>query len=220
MSATEPVRREIIGLYGGSFDPVHAGHIALVRSAEVALRLTQVRLIPSAVSWQKPGQRTPAEHRRNMLQAAIAAWPHWRVDNIEIDRGGASYTIDTLESLRADLGPQVALVLLMGSDQLHNLATWHRYEDILSFAHIAVTQRERVGLSNFPAPVEALVQKHGRDALSDQPAGSLVFFRMPAVPVSSTKLRQSLANGEPVNDLLPQPVLDYIRTHHLYCGAN
>ena len=118
--------------------------------------------------------------------------------------------------LRATLGPQVALVLLLGSDQLHNLATWHRYDELLSLAHIACTQRERVRIENLPAEVEALVSAHGRDALPDSPAGSIVFFGMPPVPVSATVLRQQLARGERPRELVPPTVLDYIEFHHLY----
>lgn len=208
--------RERIGLLGGTFDPVHVGHTALARSAEVALKLTAMRLIPSGNSWQKSGQRTPAEHRRQMLELATTDHPHWTIDSREIKRGGASYTVETLESLREELGPDPALVLIMGSDQLHNLSTWHRYEEILTMAHIAVTQREQVGLSDFPAEIEALLSRHGRDSIADAPGGNIVFFRMPPVAVSSTGLRRALANGDPVDNLLSPDVVSYINEHQLY----
>lgn len=215
----QPAGRERVGLFGGSFDPVHVGHTALARSAEVALRLTSMRLVPSGQSWQKPEQQTPPEHRRAMLALATADQPNWLIDSREIDRGGASYTIDTLESLRADLGSDPALVLIMGSDQLHNLATWHRYKDMLQLAHIAVTQREQVRLDDLPPEVESLLSHHGRDALDDTPAGSITFFRMPPVAVSSTRLRQALADNEPVDNLLSPAVFAYIKEHQLY-GVN
>ena len=214
-----PAGRERIGLLGGTFDPVHVGHTALARSAEVALKLTGLRLIPTGQSWQKSGQRTPALHRREMLELATAAHPHWIIDDREIQRGGASYTVETLESLRADLGSEPALVLIMGSDQLHNLPTWHRYEEILTLAHIAVTQREQVRLNDFPDAVESLLTQHGRDALEDAPGGNIVFFRMPPVAVSSTGLRKALASGEPVNNLMSPAVVSYINEHQLY-GTN
>lgn len=211
-----PAGRARIGLFGGAFDPPHVGHVALARSAQVALKLTAMRMIPSGQSWQKPGQRTPAEHRQAMLSLAIASEADWTVDTREIDRGGPSYTIDTLESLRAELGNEAALVVLMGSDQLHNLTTWHRYQDILRLAHIAVTQREQIGLQAFSPDVDALLDRHGRDALPDAPGGSIVFFRMPAVAVSSTALRRALASGESVSDLVEPAVLAYIQQHQLY----
>lgn len=213
---TSNARLERIGLIGGSFDPPHVGHIALAKAAEVALGLDQLRFIPTGQSWQKAAQATPAEHRLAMLRAALPAHPNWRIDTREIERGGASYTIDTLESLRNELGPNVALVMILGSDQLHNLATWHRWRELLRHCHIAATQRERVVLHDFPPEVEALLQTHGRDALSDAPAGEIVFFRMPAVPVSATRLRAALADGEPTDGLLPPAVIDHIRRHHLY----
>ncbi|MGB7183562.1 MAG: nicotinate-nucleotide adenylyltransferase [Burkholderiaceae bacterium] len=216
---TDHPARQVIGLFGGSFDPVHVGHIAFMRSAETALRLTAMRLIPSGNSWQKPGQQTPPEHRRAMLELATAKYANWVIDGQEIDRGGASYTVQTLESLRAELGSEAALVLLIGSDQLHNLATWHRYEDLLGLAHIAVTQREQIPLHSFPPAIEQLLQTHGRDALDDAPCGNIVFFRMPAVAVSSTQLRKALALHQPVDNLLDPAVLDYIRQHQLYSAG-
>ena len=206
----------VIGLFGGSFDPVHTGHIALARSAQVARKLTHMRLLPSGNSWQKPDQKTPGHHRLAMLQLALADEPDWQVDDQEVVRGGNTYTVETLESLRAELGEHVSLVLIMGSDQLHNLASWHRYDDILKFAHIAVTQREQVELQDFSDPIEQLLTAHGADALPAAPAGSIVFFRMPAVAVSSTRLRAALSANEPVQGLLAPAVLDYIHQHQLY----
>lgn len=206
----------VIGLFGGSFDPVHTGHIALARSAQVALKLTQMRLLPSGNSWQKKDQKTPAQHRLAMLRLALTEEPSWQVDDQEIVRGGNTYTVETLESIRTELGDQASLILLMGSDQLHNLASWHRYQDILKFAHIAVTQREQVRLQDFPAEVEQLLTNHGTDALPDAAAGNIVFFRMPAVAVSSTRLRAALMANEPVQGLLAPAVLDYIHEHRLY----
>lgn len=214
---TEPPQaRPRIGLLGGTFDPVHIGHLALARAARVALRLDEVWLIPTGQPWQKGPDITPASHREAMASMAAHAEPWMRLDSREVRRPGLTYTVDTLAEIRAQLGPSVCLVLLMGSDQLRNLATWHRFETLLQLAHIAVTQREQIPLSDLPAVVERLVQQHGRDALPDAPSGSLVFFRMPAVPVSATVLRRQLATGLRPVELLPPGVLDYIDRHGLY----
>ncbi|MEZ5739467.1 MAG: nicotinate (nicotinamide) nucleotide adenylyltransferase [Burkholderiaceae bacterium] len=205
-----------IGLFGGSFDPIHVGHLALLRAAEVALDLSRIILMPTGRSWQKSGQRTPAGDRLAMTRLAVRGHDRWEVDDREVRRDGPSYTVDTLRSLRAELGPDVVLVLLLGSDQLHNLHTWDRHTELFELANLAITRREQVALRDFPPPVEALVVKHGRDALSGSPAGELVFFSMPAAPVSSTRLRQALAAGEPVAELIPAAVLDYIRLNGLY----
>ncbi|MEN9316960.1 MAG: putative nicotinate-nucleotide adenylyltransferase, partial [Pseudomonadota bacterium] len=105
---------------------------------------------------------------------------------------------------------------LIGSDQLRNLATWHRWRELLDQVHIACTQRERISLADLPEEIEALVRAHGRQSLPDAPSGAVVFFSMPPVPVSATALRAQLARGEPVRELVPAAVLDYIETNGLY----
>jgi len=216
-SASMPPR---CGLLGGSFDPIHVGHLALARAAQAALRLTGMIFMPTGQSWQKKQQRTPGEHRLAMVQAALAstdgAAHGWQADDREVLRDGPTYTIETLKSLRQEMGPEAAIVLLMGSDQLQNLATWHQYDRLLDYCHIAATQREQVNLHTFPPPVEALLTAHGKEALSHSPAGDIVFFRMPAVPVSSTRLRGQLARGDSFPELLPDGVGDYINQHQLY----
>lgn len=211
---SSPRRR--IGLFGGTFDPIHVGHLALGRTAIDAFRLDELRLIPTGRSWQKDAAGASAEQRLEMARLAVADLPGFVVDDREVRRGGASYTIDTLRGLRDELGPQPLLLLLLGSDQLHNLHTWQGWQSLLDYAHIGVTQRERVALAGFPAPVEALLAERGRDALPDAPAGTIVFFGMPPVPVSATALRRQLANGDAPAELVPPRVLDYIRMHHLY----
>jgi nicotinate-nucleotide adenylyltransferase len=220
-----------VGLLGGSFDPVHVGHLALGQAAAQALELDRMIVMPTGESWQKTSRRetgtahaqTPAQHRLAMMQIALnplaatrSQGCDWVADDLEVRRSGPSYTIDTLQALRERLGPDPALILILGSDQLQNLATWHRWRELLDFAHIAATQRERVPLADLPAPVEHLVRRRGSQVLSDAPAGSIVFFRMPAVAVSATGLRAQLARGEMPEQLLPPGVPEYIRRHHLY----
>lgn len=211
--------RPRIGVLGGTFDPPHVGHLALARAARAALGLDALRLIPTGASWQKSGVVASAAQRAAMLQAGFAGEPGMMVDTRELARVGPSYTIDTLAELRAELGTEAALILVLGSDQLRNLATWHRWESLIGFAHLACTQRERVPLSGLPEPVERLVQAHGAQRLADAPAGSIVFFSMPPVPVSSTALRAALARGEDPAELVAPAVLHYIRQHHLYRGC-
>jgi nicotinate-nucleotide adenylyltransferase len=208
--------RRRIGLLGGTFDPVHVGHLALARTARDALSLDEVRLMPTGRSWQKNASTASADQRLQMVQLALRGEDRLLADGRETRRSGATYTIETLAELRAESGSDAAIILLLGSDQLRNLATWHRYRDLLSYAHIACTQRERVSLQDLPSEVEQLVQEHGRDALPDEPAGSIVFFVMPPVPVSATVLRERLAAGERPAELVPAAVLDYIESHRLY----
>lgn len=192
------------------------GHLALARSALDGLALDRVLLVPTGRPWQKPELETPAHHRLAMVRLAAGDDPRLAVDDLEIRRDARTYTIDTLLELRQRLGPAPALVLLLGSDQLRNLPSWHRWRELLVHAHIAATQRERVPLSGLPDDVDALLAQHGRDALPDAPAGAVVFFRMPAVPVSATAIRTQLASGQrPAGVVLPA-VLEYIETHRLY----
>jgi nicotinate-nucleotide adenylyltransferase len=220
LSNARSLRRRI-GVFGGSFDPVHLGHISLIQWALHTLSLDELRVVPAFQSWQKNASSADSQHRLNMLALAIQSLPidlqpKVSIDSREIKAQQPSYTVPTLEALRNELGPDVALVLLMGSDQLHNLATWHRYPELLNLAHIAVTQRESIGLQNFPAPVQKLIEKHGQEVLPNEPSGALVFFRMPVMPVSSTRLRGDLVHPDLVAPLLPPPVFDYICNHRLY----
>ncbi len=217
--------RARIGILGGSFDPVHVGHLALGRAACEALRLDRLLVIPTGNSWQKSGEgpaRTPAADRLAMVRLAVESQParddgcHWEVDEIEVKREGPSYTIDTLIALRRRFGAEPALVLLLGSDQVHNLPTWHRWTELLDLAHIATTQRERIPLQGLPPAVESLLAERGRDALPDAPAGNIVLFRMPPVAVSATVLRDQLARGEMPRELLPPGVPEYIASRGLY----
>ena len=210
------VTRPRIGILGGTFDPVHVGHLALARAARDALALDEVRFVPTAHSWQKGAAGADARQRLAMVRLAISSSPGFAVDAREVERGGSSYTIDTLQALRAELGPKPSLVLLIGSDQLRNLWSWRRANELLDYAHIACTQRGPADPTPYAPEVEALIDAHGRDALPDEACGSIVFFTMPPVPVSATALRAQLARGARPRELVPPEVLDYIETHRLY----
>jgi nicotinate-nucleotide adenylyltransferase len=154
-----------------------------------------------------------------MTQRAVASLDpaeHLVVDDREVRRAGPSYTVDTLASLRHELGPDTVLVLIMGSDQFRNLPSWHRWQTLLTHAHLATTGRERVSLSHLPPALETLLAAHGQASLPDAPSGSIVFFSSPPVPISATALRAQLARGERPDGLTPPAVLDYIHSHGLY----
>lgn len=199
-----------IGLLGGTFDPVHAAHVQLAHDAIGALMLDEVWFVIAAQPWQKPDV-TPAPHRLAMLQAALedAADPRLRIEPLELDRPGASYTIDTLTALRLRLGPQIALVWLMGADQWRNLPTWHRHTELLEYASIAVAQRETTATA--PAAVV------WPPALPiTQPHGQTVSFAMTPHPANATDIRALGARGAASHPWLSPRVRDYIQQHHLY----
>jgi nicotinate-nucleotide adenylyltransferase len=214
--------RRRVGLVGGTFDPPHVGHLALARAARDALALDEVRLVPTGHSWQKGDAGASPAQRLEMtrlLLAGLAPSERLALDDREVRRPGPTYTVDTLAELRAELGPQVALVWVIGSDQLRNLSSWHRWRELFAHAHVAATRRERVPLDDLPAELEAELAARGRDALPDAPAGAIVLFGMPPVPVSATALRAQLARGERPRDLTSPAVLDYIGSNRLYRPA-
>lgn len=191
-----------IGLLGGSFDPVHVAHIALARSALQALDLAEVQLIPAANPWQRAALHATAQQRRDMLELAIDGHPGLAVNPIEIDRGGATYTIDTLRALPRD----ARYVWLLGADQLANFCTWHDWQDIARQVDLAVATRPGTALSAPPALAEHL-RSLGRD-LQELPFSPM--------PVSASQIRQRLAQGESTEGLLDPAVTAYIAAHHLY----
>jgi nicotinate-nucleotide adenylyltransferase len=210
-----------IGLLGGSFDPIHVGHLRFAHSALHALGLARVLFIPAGLAWQK-GPSADAGHRTQMIELAIAEEPLFVVDPRELQRPGPSYTVDTLRQLRREMFPGRSLVLLIGSDQFERLDTWHSWEELIGLAHLGVAARPgHDGKLN--AALALLRERHLGNAadVARQPAGVVVPVAMPPVDCSSTQIRALLRvpssrAGASVTALLPPAVLDYIRQHRLY----
>ena len=196
-----PGRR--IGLYGGSFDPVHCAHLLLARTALDALALDELRWIPAGAPWQRLRQPAPAEHRLAMLRLALAdpAWadPRCTLDRCELDRKGPSYTLDTVLQLQAD-EPGQRWFLLIGQDQHARLHTWHRWRELLQRVTLAVAARPGAVVELDPE-----VRSAGHRVLPMQPQA-----------VSATMLRARIAAGEPIDGLVPAAVAGYIDHHRLY----
>lgn len=197
-----PKRR--IGLLGGSFDPVHQAHVALAETALAHLNLDELRWVPVGQAWQKNREMTAAEHRVAMVRLATQHEPRFVVSTIETERAGPSYTLDTVRSLQA---AEVAdWFLVIGQDQYANLPTWHGWQELLQRVTLAVARRG-----------EALPQ--APEALRDVPH-RLLTLPLPAMAVSSTDIRQQLAQGQPPSTLVPAMVSDavasYIAHHQLY----
>jgi nicotinate-nucleotide adenylyltransferase len=208
----------VIGLFGGSFDPVHLGHLQLAHDAFRELGLAELRFLPTGQAWQK-NQASATDDRVAMLRLALAGHPEYRLDCREIERPGPSYTIDTLEELRRDLGPECALVWLLGYDQMLRLDTWHRWTDLLSLAHLAYVQRPG-HVTPLPAPVRELVRRHQGPChdLNGQASGMIVTFQMQESQVSSTGIRQLFATHQPqlARTQVAPAVFSYIEHHSLY----
>ncbi|MBL8857657.1 MAG: nicotinate (nicotinamide) nucleotide adenylyltransferase [Planctomycetes bacterium] len=211
---TTPPRR--VGLFGGSFDPVHAGHLHAARAALAAFRLDRVVFVPAAVSPHKVGVRlASAAHRTAMLRLAIADEPRFDVSEIEIERGGRSYTIDTVRDLPARIGAarECELFLIIGSDNLALLPTWREAEELLARVQPIIVHR-----AGEPAVVlDAIEARFGSGVAEKLRAG---YLQLPPVVVSSTDLRARLPRGVPPGTDLPAAVAEYIRVNGLYTSGS
>lgn len=211
--------REPIGLIGGTFDPVHYGHLRLAEEAREALDLAGVSWLPAGRPPHRPAPREAAGHRLEMVRRAVSGNAAFAVDDGEMQASGPSYTVTTLERLRREAGRR-PLVLLMGADAFQGLAGWHRWRELFDLAHIAVATRPGFVLSpdGWPAELaEACAPRLGEAAgLRAAPAGRIVGFSMTPLAISASLLRARLAAGLSVRYLLPEPVREYIDSHHLY----
>jgi nicotinate-nucleotide adenylyltransferase len=194
----EELRR--VGIMGGTFDPIHHGH--LVAASEVADRfgLDEVVFVPTGQPWQKAEQLvTPAEDRYLMTVIATASNPRFQVSRVDIDRGGPTYTVDTLRDLHAEYGPKVQLYFITGADALERILSWKNLDEIFALSHfIGVTR-----------PGFELTDKH-------LPADTVSLVQVPAMAISSTDCRARVARGEPVWYLVPDGVVQYIAKRRLY----
>lgn len=193
---------ERIGLFGGSFDPVHDAHLALAREALAALRLDRLVWIPAGQPWQKSRTMTPGVHRLAMLRAALAGEPRFVIDERELRRDGPTYTIDTVRELRAE-HPKAELVLVIGQDQYAGFHTWAGWREILQTVDLAVANRPGV-----PTVVDPEVQRHPHRMVP-----------LPMLDIAATDIRARAARGERVDQLVPPQVARYIELHGLYRTA-
>jgi nicotinate-nucleotide adenylyltransferase len=205
-------------IYGGTFDPFHNGHLAIARLAGAALS-APVTLIPAADPPHRPPPGADAQQRLAMLEAAVAGDPGLRVDRRELDRPGHSYTVDTLRSLRAELGERASLALLLGADSFLGLPTWHAWEDLFGLAHFIVADRSGSLLGQLPSALAerlALRWTDDADSLKHSPAGRVFCLHQPLQWESASEVRQRIASGGSWQDLVPPPVAAFIAGHGLY----
>lgn len=190
-----------IGVFGGTFDPVHVGHLVAAVNARHTLQLDRVVLMVANVPWQKAGMRqvTPADDRYAMVAAAVSGVPGLEASRLEIDRGGPSYTADTVAALRL-AHPGAELFVIVGWDVSSELASWERFEEVRDLATLVVVNRPGA-----PAPV-GLVQEGWR----------LVEVAVPNLEISSTDLRARAATGRPLDYLVPEAAVRVIRQRGLY----
>lgn len=208
-----------IGIFGGTFDPIHHGHLRLAEEAREALSLEQIVLIPSGQPPHRDAPQTPANHRLAMARLAATGNPSLSVDPAEVESATPSYSVLTLERLRAQFGPARPLVLLLGADAFAGLASWYRWRELFALAHIAIANRPGHGMQAHSAPLAAEYEPRlaaRAEDLRDAPAGRILPFEMTPLAISASLIRARLAAGQSARYLLPDSVLDYIRSRHLY----
>ena len=196
-----------IGVFGGAFDPPHNAHVALARAALAQLDLIELRVFPTGDAWHKQRQLNPAKDRLAMTQLAFAEVKGAQVDPREMLRSGPTYTVDTLRELQQER-PGAQLVLIMGTDQALSLPRWHRWQEIVAIAIVAVAYR--------PAVAGGLGTAAPR-ILPSPPAGArFESLELAPMDVSATDIRRRAALGQDFSRLVPPAVTSYIDRHHLY----
>lgn len=202
VGSVKPVTR--LGLLGGTFDPIHTTHLAMADAARADLHLDRVLFVPAGDPWHKGGRAlTSAAHRLAMVEAAVAGLADLAVSDLEIQRPGPTYTVDTLVALRAQ--GYSAIWLILGSDALADLPNWHKPGRLIALARLAVVRRS--GYAVAPERLEDLLP--GLAAVVD-------WVEMPSSSISATEIRARLRAGESVAGMVPPAVLAYIEVHGLY----
>jgi nicotinate-nucleotide adenylyltransferase len=210
-----------IGIFGGTFDPVHIGHLRSALEVAEFMALVELRLIPSARPPHREAPQVSAHDRLTMVELAVAGVAPLCVDDRELKRDKPSYSIDTLESLRAELATDDQLFLIIGWDAFCGLPTWHRWNELLEHCHILVLQRPDAD-SEAPETLRNLLAARSiSDPLTlEGPGGQISFIWQTPLAVSATQIRTLLASGQSVRYLVPDAVLTYIHAHGLYRASN
>lgn len=204
-------------LFGGTFDPVHNGHVVMIEALSSAFPLATVHVIPNRLP---PHRQTVASslHRLVMLDMVLADYPRVKVSRIEMDRDGASYSVDTLAEIRAQYGDCESLVLALGADAAAGLGRWHQPERIPGLSHVCVLDRAGV-TAQLPSTMAALCEAQSTEELENTPFGCLFRLKTPLMLVSSTAVREKLLRGE-TQLPIPDVISEYIHTQRLYRTLN
>lgn len=208
----------MVGIFGGTFDPVHIGHLQPVSEASEELGLKQVRLLPCHIPPHKQIPHSSPEHRLAMLELACQQWPLFVIDKRELEWNRPSYSVDTLRDLRNEFGNRRPLVFFIGMDSLCNLDTWRNWQSLFDYCHLVVCQRGDI-LPDFNANIAKLMrtrQTPDPDRLKQQASGLIYLAKTSEIPVSSTTIRAELSHGHVNPAWLPAGVLNYIQQHQLY----
>lgn len=206
-----------IGIFGGSFDPIHYGHLRPALEILEALSLDSMRFIPSGQPPHRGAPVATVAARLAMLKAAVAGEPRFQVDERELTRSAPSYTVDTLAELRRE-HPKDALVLVVGLDAFLGFPGWHRWRETFELAHVAVAHRPGWTLQSDGELAELLRERQARhaDELGEHTAGKVLLQTVTQLDISSTQVRSAAAQGHDIRYLVPEPVRAYIKDSHCY----
>ncbi len=196
-----------VGILGGTFDPVHSGHLILAEVAREQLNLNEILFIPAGQPWLKVERTiTPAEHRVQMLRLALDDTPYFRTSEMEIKRSGPTYTIDTINALKKRLSDEDELFFILGQDNLMQLPQWHDAPELIQLCYLVAAPRPGVkkpDLKAMEAEIPGIRQR-------------VMLMKEPLVDISATDIRERVARGLSVRHLVPEPVNRYIKEHRLY----
>jgi len=211
----------MIGIIGGTFDPIHFGHLRPALEIAEQLSLEEVRFIPSAQPPHRWQPEASAGQRLDMVKLGIEGTDKFIIDDREYQRDGASYTVDTVASLRSEMGDQKPICMIIGADAFQSFTSWHNWQKILDFTHLVVSSRPGYTLEDgtLSHDLQKWIQEHQVDSIQElqkRAAGKLFFCDVIQLDISATYIRKQLLKGESASYLTPQKVTDYIKQHKLY----
>lgn len=209
--------RKKIGIFGGTFDPIHIGHLRMALELKEQLDLDEMRLLPCHQPPHRDVPQVSSAQRAEMLRIALQDCPELQLDERELQRDKPSYTYDTLLELRAELGSDVSLVLCMGEDAFAGLPNWYCWQELIRLAHIVVIARPGWNIPESGDARDLLDEYQGEPkCLTEAAAGSIVLQSPRLLPISATEIRQQIQVGKSAQFLVPDAVWNYIKANHLY----
>lgn len=217
-----PCLPNLLGVFGGTFNPIHNGHVEPIREAAKMLGISEVITLPCANPPHRPAPKITSEHRISMVKIAVADDPLFIVDDRELKRDALSYTVDTLASLKQDY-PEHTLCFFIGTDSLLDFQNWYQWRTILQYAHLVVSRRVNdQSIQDLSADMVARYTTNKRDLVTKN-AGMIYLAATDLVTISSTKIREIISNDRATADIshyLHLDVFEYIKEHHLYLNDN
>ncbi len=219
MSNSKPDNAALHALFGGTFDPIHYGHLRPVEALAQEVGLQHIILLPNHVPPHRPQPEASPAQRLKMVELAIEGNPLFSVDERELRRTSPSYTIETLEQLREELGKDIPLAFIFGQDTLLTLHTWNHWESILSYCHLLVCARPGYPRQLATPELQQWLEEHlttQPEKLGQQPNGLIYLAHTPLLDISATEIRERQSTGRSCDDLLPPGVQKYIHQQGLY----